>query len=81
MNGADTTTLGYEQKKQQLTEFLRENSGAVRLAKDSSNLFRDRKETPARRLDVRQFNDVHLCAIGPATAAALAPGSSGSDAA
>lgn len=58
MNSADMTSLGYEQKKQQLIDFLRENSGAVRLAKDSSNLFRDRKETPARRLDVRQFNNV-----------------------
>lgn len=52
------TTLGYEQKKQQLIESLRENSGALRLAKDSSNLFRDRKDAPARRLDVRQFNHV-----------------------
>jgi hypothetical protein len=37
-------------KKQYLTEFLRASSGAVRLGKSSSNLFRDRKKIQAQRL-------------------------------
>jgi FAD/FMN-containing dehydrogenase len=52
------TALSYEQKRQQLIEFLRRNPGAVRLAKDTSNLFRDRKQGDTRRLDVRHFNNV-----------------------
>jgi FAD/FMN-containing dehydrogenase len=50
--------IPYEQKKQALIAQLRADKGAVRLGKDTSNLFRDRKEDTARRLDVRQFNDV-----------------------
>ena len=53
------STLVYEEKKQRLTEFLRTRGGGnIRLGKNTSNLFRDRKETAARRLDVRDFNDV-----------------------
>jgi FAD/FMN-containing dehydrogenase len=53
------SALTYEEKKQQLTEFLRGHRGAsVRLGKDTSNLFRDRRETPARRLNVRDFDNV-----------------------
>lgn len=53
------TTLAYEQRKQRLSQFLRENAGgSVRLGKSTSNLFRDRKDTSARRLDVRDFNNV-----------------------
>jgi FAD/FMN-containing dehydrogenase len=48
----------YENKKQRLVEFLRAHRGALRLAKDTSNLFRDRREGPAQRLDVRDFNQV-----------------------
>ena len=48
----------YEEKKQRLVEFLRAHRGAVRLAKDTSNLFRDRSAAPAQRLDVRDFNNV-----------------------
>lgn len=48
----------YHEKKQRLSESLRENRGPLRLAKDSSNLFRDRKNAAARRLDVRRFNNV-----------------------
>ena len=35
-----------------------EGNGAVRLAKDTSNLFRDRTSQPARKIDVRAFNRV-----------------------
>lgn len=53
------TALTYEEKKQRLTDFLRTRRGGdVRLGKNTSNLFRDRKETPARRLDVRDFNEI-----------------------
>ncbi len=50
----------YAQKKQKLIESLRAGSGGVRLAKDTSNLFRDRRAGPARRLDVNEFNQVLL---------------------
>jgi len=53
------TSLAYEEKKQRLTEFLRAHRGeGVRLGKTTSNLFRDRREAPARKLDVRDFNNV-----------------------
>lgn len=53
------TSLAYEEKKQRLTEFLRTHRGeGVRLGKTTSNLFRDRREAPARKLDVRDFNNV-----------------------
>jgi FAD/FMN-containing dehydrogenase len=53
------TTLAYEERKQRLSEFLRHNrGGGLRLDKSTSNLFRDRPETPAQRLDVRDFNNV-----------------------
>jgi len=53
------TSLAYEEKKQRLTEFLRAHRGeGVRLDKTTSNLFRDRREAPARKLDVRDFNNV-----------------------
>jgi FAD/FMN-containing dehydrogenase len=48
----------YEQRKQRLADQVRAQRGAVRLAKDTSNLFRDRAATPAARLDVRDFNHV-----------------------
>ena len=53
------TTLAYEARKQRLSEFLRRHpSGGLRLDKSTSNLFRDRHGAPARRLDVRDFNNV-----------------------
>lgn len=53
------STLAFEEKKQRLVEFLRTHPGTpVRLAKPTSNLFRDRKPVPAARLDVRDFNQV-----------------------
>ncbi|HEX7043763.1 MAG TPA: FAD-binding oxidoreductase [Burkholderiales bacterium] len=53
------TTLAYEERKNRLSEFVRSRSGGtLRLDKRTSNLFRDRKEVPAQRLDVREFNNV-----------------------
>lgn len=53
------TDLAYEDRKQRLSEFLkRRPRGGVRLAKGTSNLFRDRKDGPGARLDVRDFNNV-----------------------
>ncbi len=52
-------TTGYEARKQQLCDWLRRGPAApLRLAKNTSNLFRDRKNLPAQRLDVRDFNHV-----------------------
>lgn len=49
----------YEERKQRLIEYLRLNHGAnIRLGKTTSNLFRDRQDTPAKKLDVRDFNNV-----------------------
>ncbi len=49
----------YEEKKQRLAAQLQARHGrAVRLEKDTSNLFRDRKDAPRVRLNVRQFNEV-----------------------
>lgn len=53
------TTLAYEERKQRLSEFLKLNpQGNLRLGKVTSNLFRDRKQVAARRLDVRDFTNV-----------------------
>ncbi len=53
------TSLAYEAKKQRLIDFLRtQGGGHIRLDKTTSNLFRDRQASPARRLDVRNFNNV-----------------------
>ena len=53
------TASAYEEKKQHLRATLGGGGqGAVRLAKDTSNLFRDRAPSAARRLDVRAFNTV-----------------------
>jgi FAD/FMN-containing dehydrogenase len=56
---ATVASIPYEDKKQRLKEFLRDHRGeGIRLGKPTSNLFRDRKNTPVRRLDVRDFNNV-----------------------
>jgi FAD/FMN-containing dehydrogenase len=53
------STTSYEARKQRLVDSVREcGDGAIRLAKDTSNLFRDRRAAPAARLDVRDFNNV-----------------------
>jgi FAD/FMN-containing dehydrogenase len=50
---------GYEQRKAALTASLQAApGGALRLSKDTSNLFRDRKAANGLRLDVRAFNHV-----------------------
>jgi FAD/FMN-containing dehydrogenase len=51
-------------KTQALSAQLRQGAGPVGLAKDTSNLFRDRAGGARRRLDVRQFRDV--LAVDPA---------------
>ncbi len=50
----------HAEKVRRLVEAMRAGRGdaPLGLAKDTSNLFRDRRETPKRRLDVRQFNEV-----------------------
>lgn len=51
--------MTYEEKKQRLLAELRSSAGmAVGLAKNTSNLFRDRNHAPRRKLDVRNFNNV-----------------------
>jgi len=52
--------MSHEAKIRQLVEQIRATAGTapIGLAKDTSNLFRDRKQTPKHRLDVRQFNEV-----------------------
>ena len=52
--------MSHQQKLDRLAEQLRSAAGTapVGLAKDTSNLFRDRRQTPKQRLDVRAFNEV-----------------------
>ena len=45
-------------KRDSLIQTLKAGAGPVALAKDTSNLFRDREGAPRRRLDVRGFNQV-----------------------
>jgi FAD/FMN-containing dehydrogenase len=65
----------YAAKKEALVAAMRAAEGGVRLAKDTSNLFRDRAAPPARRLDVRHFNRVLGVdpAAGSFEAEAMAP--------
>ena len=51
-------------KRQSLVVALRQGAGPVALAKDTSNLFRDRADGKRRRLDVRAFNQVLRIAEG-----------------
>jgi FAD/FMN-containing dehydrogenase len=58
-SGARVSTISlYTQKKEALAARLREGAGPVGLAKETSNLFRDRESAARRRLDVRAFNEV-----------------------
>jgi FAD/FMN-containing dehydrogenase len=52
--------MNHETKMRRLAEELRSLRGGagLGLAKDSSNLFRDRKQRPGHRLDVRGFDEV-----------------------
>jgi len=49
---------GHEAKRRRLQESLRGGGGGVRLAKETSNLFRDRAPSGDRKLDVRDFDQV-----------------------
>lgn len=48
----------HDQRKRRLADQFRAQGGPVRLAKDTSNLFRDRQQAPPQKLDVRSFNSV-----------------------
>ncbi len=57
--GGDIDMPSYEEKKQRLMEVLRlARGGDIRLGKTTSNLFRDRQDASAKKLDVREFNNV-----------------------
>jgi FAD/FMN-containing dehydrogenase len=55
---ASSTNSLHADKTRALSEQLSRGAGPVGLAKDTSNLFRDRARGAGRRLDVRQFRDV-----------------------
>jgi len=48
----------YSEKKQRISDQFKRASGELRLEKDTSNLFRDREQHNASRLNVRDFNNV-----------------------
>jgi len=55
----DMDMARYQEKKRRLIEVLRSSRGeTIRLGKTTSNLFRDRHDGPAQKLDVRDFNNV-----------------------
>jgi FAD/FMN-containing dehydrogenase len=56
--------LSFAERKEQLVRQVDSAGEGIRLAKDTSNLFRDRHGASERKLDVRQFN--HVLAIEPA---------------
>lgn len=57
---------GYEERRDQLAAALRKAEGVkVGLAKETSNLFRDRARSGKRLLDVRAFD--HVLAVDPAS--------------
>ena len=52
--------MSHAEKLQRLREQIQASAGSapIGLTKDTSNLFRDRKQEPRQKLDVRQFNEV-----------------------
>ena len=56
--------LSHADRRDQLVADLRAGAGAVRLSKDTSNLFRDRRAIGGKGLDVRGF--CHVLAVDPA---------------
>jgi FAD/FMN-containing dehydrogenase len=52
--------MSHTEKLRRLADQIKAAAGSapIGLAKDTSNLFRDRKQTPKQKLDVRQFNEV-----------------------
>ncbi|HEU4350703.1 MAG TPA: FAD-binding oxidoreductase [Burkholderiales bacterium] len=60
-------------KREYLQESLRQGAGPVALAKETSNLFRDREAGKRRRLDVRGFNQVLRISDGWVEAEGMIP--------
>jgi FAD/FMN-containing dehydrogenase len=60
-------------KRASLIQALRQGAGPVALAKDTSNLFRDRAAGARRRLDVRAFNQVLAVEDGFVEAEGMTP--------
>jgi FAD/FMN-containing dehydrogenase len=60
-------------KRHLLSQSLRQGAGPVALAKDTSNLFRDREAGERRRLDVRGFNQVLSVSDGHVEAEGMIP--------
>jgi FAD/FMN-containing dehydrogenase len=60
-------------KRQSLVSSLRQGSGPVALAKDTSNLFRDREAGKRRRLDVKGFDQVLRISSGWVEAEGMIP--------
>jgi FAD/FMN-containing dehydrogenase len=60
-------------KRDSLVQSLRAGAGPVALAKETSNLFRDRASAQRRRLDVRCFNQVLRVADGFVEAEGMIP--------
>jgi len=60
-------------KRESLIEALKRGAGTVALAKDTSNLFRDRAAAARRRLDVRGFNQVLSIREGTVEAEGMIP--------
>lgn len=60
-------------KRESLIRSLSQGAGPVALAKDTSNLFRDRADGARRRLDVRGFNQVLSIREGYVDAEAMIP--------
>ena len=60
-------------KRQSLVSSLRQGSGPVALAKDTSNLFRERETGRRRRLDVRGFDQVLRISSGWVEAEGMIP--------
>jgi FAD/FMN-containing dehydrogenase len=52
------TMASYPEKKQRISDQFKSAQGELRLEKDTSNLFRDRAQHKAARLNVRDFNQV-----------------------
>lgn len=59
----DAAASTHEDRRRRLLEQYSAARGDVRLDKDTSNLFRDRRGEPSRRLDVRDFR--HVLAVDP----------------
>ncbi len=67
-----TAAAAHAARRERLVRSLREGAGPVALAKDTSNLFRDRRPAAARRIDVRELD--HVLAVDPAAGTVDAEG-------